>query len=594
MWVCVFDLRVLLVCTFLVFFNGVTPSLADWINLTGAETAPNIAEIAVTDKGVEVALEISAGDLRQFSDILPDKAFGANPPSRPSLEDRLVRFSSEGLKFETEEGTILPVEIKLVEPRIRKDRASAYTGMINPQTGLSVPGPPADKRVIYAKLFYPFDELPKNLKITPPQDEDGRAAVTIGFITEHNDVPVIDFRFLSDSASLNLNWDDPWYSKFDSPNLTRHHKDALMGFMYVEPRSIRIEALARLRDIEQWTDLGLAEGDVIGAEAQDALLKNISEFFVKSLPIKADNELLKPSSSRASFVKIENTGLSVIEEPTQLDRSTALTGIVTSYEIDHLPEEVLLDWQLFDDRQEQVMVTLYDPVGPFLAFATSDEREVKWQNFLKNYEEPSVKPVPLGGNVVLNIPVISVILVLLAIAAFLFAWLSTAMPRNALIGGVACLVCAVLAYPFAVVNVVNPFKGPPEHEDLEQITQTLIGNLYVAMDEHDEQKRKSAVATSSTDEQIESIEDEARRGLIIDLAGGSKAREYLLSNMAVRNVSGSDKPGGVSLVASWDADVSGGHWGHAHQRDVSFEAVVDIVPDSGNWKLAGLTITNRN
>ena len=34
-----------------------SPASADWINLTGAETAPNIAEIYVMDDHVKVVLE---------------------------------------------------------------------------------------------------------------------------------------------------------------------------------------------------------------------------------------------------------------------------------------------------------------------------------------------------------------------------------------------------------------------------------------------------------------------------------------------------------------------------------------------------------
>ena len=35
-----------------------SPAKADWINLTGAETAPNIAEIYVMDDHVKVVLEV--------------------------------------------------------------------------------------------------------------------------------------------------------------------------------------------------------------------------------------------------------------------------------------------------------------------------------------------------------------------------------------------------------------------------------------------------------------------------------------------------------------------------------------------------------
>ena len=42
---------------------------ADWVNLSGAEVAPNIAEIYVEDDGVRVVLEAYIGDLETFADL---------------------------------------------------------------------------------------------------------------------------------------------------------------------------------------------------------------------------------------------------------------------------------------------------------------------------------------------------------------------------------------------------------------------------------------------------------------------------------------------------------------------------------------------
>ena len=44
---------------------------ADWVNLSGAEVAPNIAEIYVEDDGVRVVLEAYVGDLETFADLIP-------------------------------------------------------------------------------------------------------------------------------------------------------------------------------------------------------------------------------------------------------------------------------------------------------------------------------------------------------------------------------------------------------------------------------------------------------------------------------------------------------------------------------------------
>jgi len=45
---------------------------ADFINLTGAETAPNIAEIYVLDDRVRVVLEVYVGDIGEFGELVPD------------------------------------------------------------------------------------------------------------------------------------------------------------------------------------------------------------------------------------------------------------------------------------------------------------------------------------------------------------------------------------------------------------------------------------------------------------------------------------------------------------------------------------------
>ena len=87
---------------------------ADWINLTGAETAPNIAEIYVLDDRVHVKLEVYIGDLDKFDDLVPDEWL-RDATGRASLDERLQRFSREGLQFVTETGEQLIAQIVTIE-----------------------------------------------------------------------------------------------------------------------------------------------------------------------------------------------------------------------------------------------------------------------------------------------------------------------------------------------------------------------------------------------------------------------------------------------------------------------------------------------
>jgi hypothetical protein len=146
-------------------------------------------------------------------------------------------------------GTPLSVERVKVDRRLRVDRASPLAGTTAPYSGRALPTPPEDPRVLYVELFYPFAAgRPEMLQIAPPVDEAGSTQVTIGVVVFHRAVPVIDFRYLSAPATLHLDWNDPWYSRFDNPNLPRHHKYPRMAFLYAEPYEIRHEALVRVRD----------------------------------------------------------------------------------------------------------------------------------------------------------------------------------------------------------------------------------------------------------------------------------------------------------------------------------------------------------
>lgn len=60
----------------------------------------------------------------------------------------------------------------------------------------------------------------------------------------------IGFKYLSTPARLVLDWEDPWYTAFDNPNLRRHHATSVSSFLYVAPREIRHETLMRVRDLE--------------------------------------------------------------------------------------------------------------------------------------------------------------------------------------------------------------------------------------------------------------------------------------------------------------------------------------------------------
>ncbi len=563
---------------------------ADWMNLTGAETAPNIAEITIEDDRVKLLLEVYIGDLETFHDLIPDDLLSDAESERPTLEERLRRFSSETFRFVTDGGAVLPAELKLAEPRLRKDRFSPFAGMINPSTRQRVPEPPADKRVLYAEIEYPFAERPETLTIVPPLDDEGVALVNTGFIAYHQAVPIIDFRYLSAPATVTLDWNDPWYSRFENPSLKRHHKSALMSFLYVEPNEVRHEVLARVRDLEEWMDLGLRSADSIEPDEWDGLMARVGAFLLTKNPVVIDGKPAEPTLARANFVTVGLRGIQVVEEPQRLDVSTAILGVILTYATDGMPNEVTVDWELFTDQIQRVPASTIDPAGPFRSFADPDDRIIAWQNHLIDYRAPTVEAVPLGPGQHLRLPVPALALVLLSIGAGGLAVKPRLLSRKAWIGAaVAGFLGAGLLSSVAVYEIQNPFAGPPDDEAAAKIVAQLASNLHNALQLREESKLQDAIALNVAPQKLDEVLPEARRALAIKIQGGGAARVDSVDDVVVRDIESLDG-GGFRALTEWRADASAGHWGHLHQRRMRFSALMEMRPVDSAWKLTGLTV----
>jgi hypothetical protein len=575
------------------------PSQADWINLTGAETAPNIAEITVFDDRVDVALEIYVGNLDSFRDLVPDDWLKDGQVELRPLAERLAQFSEHGLRFITDGGETLRAELRLVEPRLRKDRFSPFAGMINPFTRQRVPEAPTDKRVLYAELSYPFGETtPKTLTIGPPLDDEGRALVTIGFIVYHKSVPVIDFRYLSGPSTLTLDA-DPWYSRFDNPNLKRHHKDALMSFLYVEPYEVRHEILTRVKDLAEWMDLGLRGERFIEVDELEPLKQRIGEFLLTKNPVTVDGAALKPILDRTDYVTVGLTGIRILEVPERLEIASAIVGVIVTYITDGMPQQVSVDWELFTDQIQRVPATAIDPAGPLMTYVVPEGSVHTWTNFLKNYELPTVQKINVAGSLgELRLPIASTICLVGFVGAAGWTWVRARSRRSTrvpLVTGIFLLAVGAAAYPFAQVTIGRPalMAGELEDERAVALLQTLLKNVYRAFDFREEEDVYDKLALSVSGDLLTDIYLQNRRSMAIQQAGGAQAKikEVVVEAARAEAVDGEELT--YALHGTWTALGSVGHWGHVHQRKNRYQAVVTVAAQGDAWKIVDLELMDE-
>ncbi len=575
----------------------VVPARADWINLTGAETAPNIAEVSVLNDRVEVALEVYVGDLKAFEPLIPDDWLKNIKVERPPIGERMAHFSEHGLRFVTDKGKTLQARVRLIEPRLRKDRYSPFAGMVNPYTRRQVPEAPADKRVLYAELVYPFGkQLPKSLTMIPPLDRERRPSASIGFIVYHTSVPVIDFRYLSGPSKLTLDWDDPWYSRFDNPNLTRHHKDALMSFLYVEPYEVRHEILIRAKDAAQWMDLGLRSERYIEIDELEPLKRRIGEFLLGKNPVKVDGEGVRPILDRSNYVKVGLGGIQILEIPERLEISTAIIGVIITYITDGMPQEVTVDWELFPDEVERIPASATDPAGALPTFLTPGDNIHVWNNYLKNYQLPTVETVAVAGSLgKLRIPWLSIICAVLALAAMI--WVLRRRHRGAALtlpatAFIVLVAAGAFAFPRVHVSLTRPtmMAGTLEPQQARELLQVLLKNVYRAFDFREEEDVYDKLAISISGDQLTETYLENRRSFAVQQAGGAQAKikSVEIEEAVAEGLDG--RPLAFVIKGKWTAEGTVGHWGHVHTRRNRYDALVTVEATDGAWKITDIEI----
>ncbi len=584
------------VLLFLLATAAALPAHADWINLSGAMSAKSIAEFHVNDDHVKVVLEVYVHDLSAFMDLIPDRLLKPGT-QRPSKPERMRNFSTGVLQIIAENKVKLPVQFQLIEPRKRIDRPNPYAGMINPITRQPVPGPPADKRVLYAELIYPFESgvRPNVLTFIPPLSKEGYP-VSIGFIAYHKGVPIIDYAYLSEAAHLNLDWDDPWYSRFSARQYKRWQQSGLLTFLYMEPYEVRHETLVRLKDLAAWMDLGLRGDEFIELDEFLPLQERVGQFLLKKSRVEIDGRALKPILDRVSFIKRTMTRTYFLDQPERIPLNTAMIGAVVTYLTEGIPQKVTVNWDLFSDRIQKVPTVAEDPAGPFPSFVTPDDPVLVWQNFLKNYQPPTVAEIDVDRKIShMQLPAASIACMLLAMLSGFIVRSRKRQGQSVklYVGFVAALVVGgALLYPFGRVAVGRPAMMAPsiEQEQAVTIVKNLLENVYRSFDFREESDIYDRLATSVSGNLLETIYLQNRKSLIIAQAGGARAKVKEVEMQEVTVQPGQDKPLQMAFHAKWTAMGTVGHWGHIHSRKNQYEANLSVEPIDGVWKITGLEL----
>ena len=549
------------------------PAFGDALIVSQAMKASTIVQYYVEDQQVRVELEIGLGSLAVFRNLLPDAIYREMGYGDEKLAQRLQQFFQQDLALLVE-GEPLPGYVTAIGPsrRILRD----------PINGTPLPVQDAAPDVIRAELVYPFanEQRPETLAFTAP------AASDIGFVVYHKGVAVNDFRYLAAGYTLTLDWADPWYSSFNTRNLARQYSAPMSGFIYVENFEVRKEIIARPKDLQRWLDLGLASRDDIPVELQPGIRQSIGEFLSGHHPVTIDGEPVTGILESVNFLERTLTSSRVIDPPEPLSLDSAIVGAIFVFPRDGLPNEVVMEWDLWDDRVQSIPVSAVDQAGPLPSFLDVEWRELRWTNYLKYPVIPTLaaveSPAPAWQEFLARLFPLALLFSLAAAG-----WLLISMKRRTPLALPATVV--VLGLSTSAAALQFGASNQPDPSRAENIVGDLLHNVYRAFDYREEGDIYDVLAQSVSGDLLTDIYLETKRGLVLANQGGAQAkvRDITLENVTPLPDSQDDS---FSVEAGWTVHGSVGHWGHVHQRSNRYLARLRVAVDGQRWKLQEMSV----
>jgi hypothetical protein len=542
-------------------------AMADAIVVTRAMTATTIAEIFVEDDAVTVELEIGEAELSAFSRLV-DTA-----KASPSLPTEIPRDAELSI---VADGKTLAGSIVELERRKRVDRDEV--------SGEPVPSD-TEEGVLFLVLRYPLNHRPKALVASPPM-KDNYVGADIGFVLYHRGIAINDFRYLSTTDPVLLDWDDPFYSRFERRTMNRKFNTPMNVFLYVEPFEVRKEFVVRPLDLARFTELDIEPNEPIEAERRAAFLNDVATFLAERAPVVIDGKRPKPILDRIHFLKrgLRMTRVVTPDEP--IDGANAMIGAIFVYPVNGTPKDVRMDWDLFDERIVRVPASATDEAGPMPSALTPGDAQLHWVNYLKRSSQPGKLEVqsPQPHLILSSAFAIGAVL---AVLLLLVAW-----KRRSWAVGLSGVVLATAAWfapsPSVRVPVPTSVRSPSGSEASPTI-HALLYNIYRALDFRDEEVIFDRLAQSLTGDVLERVYLEMRKGLRLENQGGARVRVREVDLLEV-TPEPSEAAGTLRYRSKWNATGSVGHWGHTHMRTNQYDARITLAPTEGTWRIADVEV----
>ncbi len=166
-----------------------------------------------------------------------------------------------------------------------------------------------------------------------------------------------------------------------------------------------------------------------------------------------------------------------------------------------------------------------------------------WNNFLKNYSEPTFDDIEVGTE-------------------------------------------------FSIFSFFTDSAKPGDSRGKE-IVSLALKNIYRAFDFNKEEIIYDKLAQTVTGDALTEIYLQNKKTMFLEETGGAKARVKEVDITEVKNVASLPDRDGFQAQVVWSISGTVTHWGHSHNRQNNYEATISFIPVDGKWKVLGIKLHEK-
>lgn len=398
------------------------------------------------------------------------------------------------------------------------------------------------------------------------------------FVTHHLGVRLHDRAPLKTEQTLDLDWEDPWYSRFLPNELTRTPRESIACYLYLEPGQTRLEVVARVRDLQPLGPLELGPDPLLSTDRQATVGKQVGEILGSRSAVWVNDRALDLQLEKVEFVRRTPTSADTLDPPQPVPVQSATVGALFLGPAVTEEGKLKLRSQLFGPRVREIpatviegdqvrKVTLLPDADGLIALAARPKEKVL---------KPVIAPKGAGRGILLALAC-----GVLALGGFLMVAFRT---RNGV------FFVGMVLWVLAGVSALKLGWGP-EKTVVKTRLQSLLGNIYQAFEAPTEEAVYDRLAVSVEGELLSQVYLQTRKGLEAEKGVQVAVERVEVDSATV--ASGDWWGDGMRVRALWQVSGSVGHWGHEHQRTNWYKAELKLKSVGGDWKLTELEVLDE-